>query len=38
MFVPVQILQSGRRLVHRILAWRPDLQLFLRLDAALDTS
>ena len=37
MLVPVQVLQSGRRLVHRILAWRPDLHLFLRLDAALDT-
>ena len=37
MLVPVQVLQSGRWLVHRILAWRPDLHLFLRLDAALDT-
>ena len=34
MLVPAQILQSGRRLIHRILAWRPDLPFFFRtLDA-----
>jgi len=38
MWVPVQVLQTGRRLVYRILAWRPELPLFLRLDRALDTS
>jgi hypothetical protein len=37
MWIPVQVVQSGRRLVHRILAWRPELPIFLRLDAALDT-
>jgi len=34
MLVPAQILRSGRRLIHRILAWRPDLPFFFRtLDA-----
>lgn len=37
MWIPVQVLQTGRRLVHRVLAWRPDLPLFMRLDRALDT-
>lgn len=32
--VPAQILRSGRRLIHRILAWRPELPFFFRtLDA-----
>lgn len=32
--VPAQILRSGRRLIYRILAWRPDLSFFFRtLDA-----
>lgn len=30
MLVPAQILRSGRRLIHRILAWRPDLPFFFR--------
>jgi len=30
MLVPAQILRSGRRLVHRILAWRPELPFFFR--------
>jgi len=34
MLVPAQILRSGRRLIHRILAWRPELPFFFRtLDA-----
>jgi hypothetical protein len=34
MLVPAQVVRSGRRLIHRILAWRPDLQFFFRtLDA-----
>ena len=34
MLVPAQILRSGRRLIYRILAWRPDLPFFFRtLDA-----
>jgi hypothetical protein len=34
MLVPVQVVRSGRRLIHRILAWRPDLPFFFRtLDA-----
>lgn len=37
MWIPVQVLQSGRRLIYRVLAWRPDLLLLLRLDGALDT-
>jgi hypothetical protein len=32
--VPAQIVRSGRRLVYRLLAWRPDLPIFFRfLDA-----
>ena len=32
--VPAQILRSGRRCIHRILAWRPELPFFFRtLDA-----
>lgn len=34
MLVPAQILRSGRRLIHRILAWRSELSFFFRtLDA-----
>jgi len=34
MLVPAQILRSGRRLIYRFLAWRPDLLFFFRtLDA-----
>jgi hypothetical protein len=35
MLIPAQIVRTGRRLVYRLLAWRPDLPLFFR---ALDTS
>ena len=38
MWIPVQVLETGRRLVYRALAWRPDLPLLFRLDRALDTS
>jgi len=32
--IPAQILRSGRRLIYRLLAWRPDLSFFFRtLDA-----
>jgi len=37
MWVPVQVAQTGRRLVHRVLAWRPELPILFRLDRALDT-
>jgi len=33
--IPAQILFSGRRLVVRLLAWRPDLPIFFRLLDAL---
>jgi Transposase DDE domain group 1 len=33
--VPAQIVRSGRRLVYRLLAWRPDLPVFFRLLDAL---
>ena len=33
--VPAQILRSGRRLLYRLLAWRPDLPIFFRLLDAL---
>lgn len=33
--IPAQIIQSGRRLVVRLLAWRPDLNIFMRLLDAL---
>jgi DDE family transposase len=33
--VPAQIVRSGRRLIYRLLAWRPDLPLFFRLLDAL---
>jgi hypothetical protein len=35
--IPVQVLNSGRRLIYRFLAWRPDLSLLFRLDRALNT-
>jgi len=37
MWIPVQVLETGRRLVYRFLAWRPDLAILLRLDQALDS-
>lgn len=33
--VPAQILRTGRRIVYRLLAWRPELDAVLRLHAAL---
>lgn len=33
--VPAQILKSGRRLIFRLLGWRPELSIFLRLVEAL---
>lgn len=38
MWIPVQVVQTGRRLVHRVLAWRPELPVLFRLDAVLDTT
>lgn len=35
MLVPAQILRSGRQLIYRFLAWRPDLPTFFRLLDAL---
>jgi len=29
--IPAQIVRSGRRLIYRLLAWRPDLPIFFRL-------
>lgn len=37
MLLPAQILRSGRRLIFRLLAWRPCLTTFLRLVEALDS-
>ena len=37
MCIPVQVVESGRRLIYRFLAWRPALPLLFRLDRALDT-
>lgn len=37
MWIPVQVLHTGRRLVCRVLAWRPELPILFRLDRALDT-
>ncbi len=34
--VPAQIVETGRRLVYRFLAWRPQLPVFFRLTKALD--
>jgi hypothetical protein len=33
--VPAQILRSGRRLIYRLLAWRPDTSIFFRMLDAL---
>jgi hypothetical protein len=33
--IPAQIVRTGRRLIYRLLAWRPDLPLFFRLLDAL---
>ena len=30
MLIPAQIVRSGRRLIYRLLAWRPDLPFFFR--------
>mgnify|MGYP001609010980 FL=1 len=38
MWIPVQVVQTGRRLIYRVLAWRPGLPTLFRLDAALDTT
>ena len=35
MLVPAQILRTGRRLIYRLLAWRPELPIFFRLLDAL---
>lgn len=35
MLVPAQILRTGRQLVYRLLAWRPELPIFFRLLDAL---
>jgi hypothetical protein len=35
MLVPAQIVRTGRRLIYRMLAWRPDLPIFFRLLDAL---
>lgn len=35
MLLPAQILRTGRRLVYRLLAWRPDMPIFFRLLDAL---
>lgn len=35
MLIPTQILTTGRQLVYRLLAWRPDLSIFFRLLDAL---
>ena len=35
MLVPAQILRSGRQLIYRLLAWRPELPIFFRLLDAL---
>jgi hypothetical protein len=37
MWIPVQVLETGRRLVYRALAWRPDIAILFRLDQALDS-
>jgi len=36
MLVPVQVLRTGRRLVFRLLAWRPDVPILLRLADAIE--
>ena len=35
MLVPAQILRTGRRMVYRLLAWRPEFPIFFRLLDAL---
>ena len=35
MQIPAQILRSGRRLIYRLLGWRPDLAIFFRMLDAL---
>ena len=35
MLLPAQIIRTGRRLIYRLLAWRPDLPIFFRLLDAL---
>ena len=35
MLVPAQIVRTGRRLIYRLLAWRPDLPILFRLLDAL---
>jgi len=35
MLVPAQVLRSGRRLIFRLLAWRPKLHILVRLMAAI---
>lgn len=35
--IPAQVLHTGRRLVLRFLAWRPELEILFRLDNALDS-
>lgn len=35
MLIPAQIVRTGRRLIYRLLAWRPDLPIFFRLLDAL---
>ena len=38
MWIPVQVVVTGRRLIHRVLAWRPELPILFRLDRSLDTT
>jgi hypothetical protein len=33
--IPAQIVRSGRRLIYRLLAWRPELPILFRLNNAL---
>jgi hypothetical protein len=33
--VPAQIVQTGRRLIYRLLGWRPELPIFFRFPDAL---
>ena len=33
--IPAQIIRSGRRLIYRVLAWRPELPILFRLIEAL---
>jgi len=36
--LPVQVLRTGRRLVFRLLAWRPDVPILLRATEAIDAT